>query len=245
MRAHLLRLALGSVLAPGVAAQEVEKLLLSEEIRAALERDGAEAAERRFDEIYPSQKDRYEIDVKGLAELATEYLQAGDQVTAQAILNMTGTITRNMIATHQAAMPAGANPPRPDPGRQRDAPGPEPPMPVRDRGPSRDDLQRFHGLYGVSEPPGARRDLFVTESCDGYLVVGATWGDAANWWMRSVSDHEFAMTDAFRSLRIEFEIGPDGTARSVHHDLEGLPTPLPRVGPLPEGWEACIPREDD
>jgi hypothetical protein len=218
MRAHLLRLALGSVLAPGVAAQEAE--------------------------IYPSRKDRYEIDVKGLAELATTYLQAGDQVTAQAILNMTGTITRDMIAAHQGAMPDETNAPRPDPGRQRDEPEPEPPLPVRDRGPSRDDLHRFHGRYGVSEPPGARRDLFVTESCDGYMVVGATWGDAANWWMRSVSDQEFAMKDSFRSLRIVFEIGADGIARSMHHDLEGLPTPLPRVGALPEGWEGCIPRED-
>jgi hypothetical protein len=98
IRVGFLRLALGAVLAPGVAAQEPEKPLLSEEIRGALERDGAKAAQRRFDEIYPAQKDRYEIDVKGLAELAAECSASGDQVAAHLICRMTSVITRRRHA---------------------------------------------------------------------------------------------------------------------------------------------------
>lgn len=230
---------------PAVAAgqEATRKPLLSEEIRAVLERDGAEAAQRRFDEIFPAHKDDYEVDVKGFVELANEYIQAGDASTAQTIMQMSTAIAHDMIAGASTQMPAAPNPPQPDPP-QHDRHQP-PPAAAHgpDRGPARDDLGRFSGVYGAAEQEGSRRDLFVTESCDGHLVVGAMWGDAANWWMTAVSDHAFEMSDSFRSLRVEFEIGPDGKARSMSHDLDGLPTPLPRAGPLPQGWEGCVQRE--
>jgi len=44
------------------------------------------------------------------------------------------------------------------------------------------------------------------------------------------------------SLRLEFELGPDGTAEAMIHDMDGMPSPLTRMGPLPEGWGECLQR---
>jgi hypothetical protein len=109
-----------------------------------------------------------------------------------------------------------------------------------DFGPARKDLERFHGVYGDPEQPDSLRKLFVTQSCGGYLVAGAMWGDAQNWWMKSVSDNTFEMSSDFMSLRLEFKLGPDGKARAMAHDLEGMASPLERSGELPEGWEECL-----
>lgn len=112
--------------------------------------------------------------------------------------------------------------------------------PVRDGPPPRTDLARFAGVYGDPNQTDLRRRLFVTESCNGRLVVGGMSGDASNWWMTSVGDTEFEMSDQFRSLSLVFSVGPDGNATGMHHDLEALPNPLTRLGPLPEGWGACV-----
>jgi hypothetical protein len=110
--------------------------------------------------------------------------------------------------------------------------------------PPRDDLQRFSGLYGVAgETDGSGRNLFVTQSCNGQMVAGATFGDASNWWMTPVSDAEFEMSSDFISVELVFEMGPDGNARALHHNLDWMPTPLTRIGPLPEGWADCVQDE--
>jgi hypothetical protein len=114
------------------------------------------------------------------------------------------------------------------------------PSPVRDDPPGRTDLERFIGVYGDPNQSDERRRLFVTESCDGRMVVGAMWGDASNWWMTSVGDTEFEMSDQFRSLSLLFAVGADGNATAMHHDLDNLPNPLTKVGPLPEGYGDCV-----
>ncbi len=59
--------------------------------------------------------------------------------------------------------------------------------------------------------------------------------------MKSVSDSVFEYSDEWASIRMEFRMGPDGTAGAMIHDVDGMPSPLPRLGPLPEGWEGCVP----
>jgi hypothetical protein len=61
--------------------------------------------------------------------------------------------------------------------------------------------------------------------------------------MRSVADDVFEMSDASMSIRLRFELGPDGSAQSMNHNLDSLPTPLRLVGPLPQGWEGCVQHE--
>jgi len=73
-------------------------------------------------------------------------------------------------------------------------------------------------------------------------VAGATWGDAQHWRMKPVSDNIFEMSGDFMSLRREFQLGPDGKAQAMTHDLEGMASPLERSGELPEGWEECLER---
>jgi hypothetical protein len=247
MRVTLSFFALALVCPVSVVGQQTGKPLLSEEIRSALKRAGPEAAQLRFDEIFPDEKDQYEVDVNGLTVMATEYMKSGDQATAMVLLNMTATITRAMIATGTPYLPAATNPLPANRGAQaattppKAAPSPDP---APDRGPAREDLERFRGLYGMVRQDGQRRDLFVTTSCDGYLIVGPMWADVSNWWMKSVGDATFDMSDSFTSLHIEFQLGADGSATGVSHDVEGLPSPLPRVGPLPDGWGGCVQREE-
>ncbi len=251
MRPRAARLRRGVALLPlwllcCVAAPDragAQKPLLSEEIHKLLEREGAAAAQRRFDELYPGHKDRFDLDLKGFAALAMQYSKAGDQAKAQLILGMSSAITRDMITAFADSMPTAPKPSTPDPAAQPAAKQSRTREPDPDLGPARKDLDRFRGLYGVPGKNGSRRDLFVTVSCDGYLVVGAMWGDTSNWWMKSVSEYSFEMSDSFMSLHLQFVPGPGGTPSALKHDLQGLPSPLPRVGPLPDGWEACVFRE--
>lgn len=226
-------------------AQDSELPRLSEEIQRVLDQDGPEAAKQRFDEIFPAQKDKYEIDTQALVQIGSEYMNAGNYESGQAIMSMVAVITRDMIANSE--LPTGATESaraaqerseREESRTTRSA------ARVPDRGPAREDLARFRGVYGDPEQPESRRKLFVTESCDGYLVAGAMWGDAQNWWMRSVSEDVFEMSSDFMSLRLEFELGPDGTVQAMKHDLEGMPSPLEKQGPLPEGWGECLQRRE-
>ncbi|MGH9320223.1 MAG: hypothetical protein ACRD3V_10100, partial [Vicinamibacteria bacterium] len=111
-----------------------------------------------------------------------------------------------------------------------------------DRGEPRDDLARFHGLYGdPSDAGSAARRLWVSDAC-GYLTIGATWGDAAPWVMRSVSDKAFIASSIYPGVEpfeAEFRMAADGTAEALTHN-GNLPigNPLLRVGDLPEGWGA-------
>lgn len=112
---------------------------------------------------------------------------------------------------------------------------PPPPEP-HPLGTPRDDLDRFLGLYGDPDRADEHRTLWVAKSCDGYLVAGPSWGDASPWWM-SMSDTVFEATVfGGEKLRFEFPAQP----QTVVHQLDYLPNPLPRVGPLPDGWQQCI-----
>jgi len=111
---------------------------------------------------------------------------------------------------------------------------------VERQGQPRDDLEQFKGVYGNPDEPESPRQLWVNISCDGYLVTGAMWGDAAPWWMRSESETVFTMEDSFNNVRLEFT--PGGDDLEMIHNLDFMENPLKRVGPLPEDWNSCMER---
>ena len=91
--------------------------------------------------------------------------------------------------------------------------------------------------YGTHLP-----SLGASEACDGYLVIGALWGDVAPWWMRSESDKVFTYSDSFNNLRMEFVTDNTGKAIKMIHNLKFMKTPLENVGPLPDKLKPCIER---
>ncbi len=107
---------------------------------------------------------------------------------------------------------------------------------------ARDDLMRFTGLYADPNEENELRKLWVMVSCDGYLVAGALWGDVAPWWMTSESENVFTYEDSFIQLRLEFETDENGKTVRMHHDLQGMKSPLVWSGPLPEDWDPCLER---
>ena len=226
--------------APNVRAQDDSKPLLSEEIRSALEADGPEAAQHRFDEIFPDQADRYEMDMQGLGELAAELIQANDMESVQALYGMIATLSQAQMAEHMpemaaaaAAEQAGREAAGPVQAEQPVAPGP---------GPARDDVERFAGGYGEPDKQGAAiaRNLFVGFTCDGYLLMGASWGGASPWHLTSVGETTFEHSGPYRSFTIEFEVDESGKPIAMIHDIDdlGLPSRLESVeGP----WEPeCV-----
>ncbi|NBB92826.1 MAG: hypothetical protein GVY32_06645 [Gammaproteobacteria bacterium] len=116
-------------------------------------------------------------------------------------------------------------------------------------GQPRDDLERFHGVYGSDDRPG--RDFFVTRARNqaiegreippGYLMVGAMWGDVAPWYMKSVGDLRFEQqwtNPGAEPLVVEFVTGRDGQARGMRFVGGFLADrgEVERQGDLPEGW---------
>jgi hypothetical protein len=222
--------------ASGARAQEnAQKRPLSEKLRLIIDEDGVEAAQQWFEGVYPEQKDEYEVDFEGFATLGREYMEAGDYESGAMVMSV-------MVVAGQDAMPAAAM----IPPAAASASGLEPvaeasvtAVPIEPSR-ARTDLERFYGLYGEPEQEDPVRGLIVTELCGGFLYVTTTWGDSSPWLMTSLSDTGFEYADSWISFQVEFQPGA-GSAESVVHDLDFLPNPLPRLGPLPEGWEECVP----
>ncbi|MGA7305845.1 MAG: hypothetical protein WBW88_13280 [Rhodothermales bacterium] len=239
-RATILIIWVGMIGPVMVRAQDAaEKPKLSEEIERVLSEEGPEAAKARFDEIFPAMQDEYVVDANAFATLGTQYMQNGDVETGMLFIQMVGTITAEAIKSAQDAFDAsGMAPPEVEETMgETEEPVSSPPS---DRGPARTDLTRFAGFYGTPEQAEENRMLFVTESCDGYLVVGAVWGDAENWWMRSEGDNAFSYSSQYTNIHMEFDVDDNGNAKAMIHDLDFMPSPLPKHQPLPEEWRACV-----
>jgi len=116
-------------------------------------------------------------------------------------------------------------------------------------GEPRDDLDRFYGVDGDPNDENGR-DFFVAPAQrpeyaenqlpQGYLMVGAMWGDVAPWYMMSVSDTRFEqqwVNPGGEAIIVEFELGPEDNAVAIVFetvfDDRGR---LERLGDLPEGW---------
>ena len=231
-----------------VPATAQDRSLLSAEIRTVLEEEGSDAANQRFDELYPAQQDQYEPDVTGLYEVAAGYMQAGDMETAQVLLEMAATVasgasaafTESMYGDMAALQAEAASTAATE---QEAESATSEPTSAWDPGPSRTDLDRFGGLYSDPAAPDERKSFWAAVGCDGRLVTGATWGDASPWWMTSVSDRVFEYEDSWTKIRMEFEAGSGGSASGMTHDRPDiLPSSLTRIGPLPSEWggDPCI-----
>jgi hypothetical protein len=252
LRASVAALAVAIVLFQSTAstgmAQDQRKPLLSEEIRRVLEADGPEAAQRRFDEIFPDQADRFEIDMPAMGQLAADRGQAGDMESLQVIYEMIATLTPAQMAEHApevaAAVAAQEEADREAAERAAAERAAREEAATAGLGPARDDLERFAGDYGEPDKqgPGAR-NLFVGWTCDGYLLMGASWGDAAPWQLESVGETKFKHAGPYRSFAAEFELDESGKPIALIHDMDdlGLPSRLESVEPP---WEPeCLPVE--
>lgn len=217
-------------------AQEESKPLLSEEIRRVLEADGPGAAQRRFDEIFPDEADRYQIDMQAFGKLASGRMQAGDLESAQVLYGMLSTLGQAQAAELMPEVAAAAAAQK-EADREAAEASPTPQGPPPELGPARDDLERFAGDYGEPDKqgPGAR-NLYVGWTCDGYLFMGASWGDAVPWALKSVGETKFEHSGPYRSFTVEFEVDESGQPIALTHDMEDLELPS-RLESVPPPWE--------
>jgi len=244
----LLLVAAAVLVAVPAATQEQRKPLLSEEIRDTLREDGVEAAQRRFDEIFPAQADRYEIDLPGMMGLLGT-LMGEDPEAGQAVMAMVTTLTQAQMQQHMPEAVAAAEARQRDRDRAaaaREGARAESLQSIEERlGPDREDVARFAGYYGEPDKQDrpVPRNIFVVQTCDGRLVTGASWGDASPWHLKTTGDITFTFADQFRSFTMEFEVDDEGKPRALRHDIEdlGLPPTLAYVGALEDA--RCFPVE--
>ena len=231
------------------AAQD--KPLLSETIRKAIDTKGIEAAKKQFAAMDQSQRDKYNIDMQGISELTNTYVQASNMEAAGAVSEISAPFLQDMISKSLNQYSPGLSEKIAEQQRtekeqqakeQKEQERSQQENIVKYEGEPRKDLERFTGLYGDPEGSDPNHKLWVTVSCDGYLVSGAMWGDVAPWWMKSTGDKVFTYQDSFSKLKMEFETDGSGKAVKMKHDLEYLKSPLERVGPLPDDFEPCMER---
>ena len=117
-----------------------------------------------------------------------------------------------------------------------------------DYGEAREDLERFYGLYALPDNPD--RKLFVAPASsgnpdrpipEGYMMIGAMWGDAANWYMRSVSDTGFeqrGVPEGYQPVVVDFMLDGSGQAEAMSMQSSFMAYDrMERTGDLPEGWD--------
>lgn len=227
-----------------------DKPNLSEAIQEVIENQGVEAAKEYFDEMDPSDREQYHVDMEGISELTNAYLEDGNMEALTAISEISAPFMQDMVAqsmeqygSEMEGMAKQQEAEREQEARQREeerARGRQQSV-IERQGQPRDDLERFKGVYGNPDNSESKRQLWVNVSCDGYLVSGAMWGDASPWWLQSESETVFTLEDSFSSIRMEFGTGAGGNLE-MNHNLEFMENPLQRVGPLPDEWDSCIER---
>lgn len=113
-------------------------------------------------------------------------------------------------------------------------------------GPPVDDISRYVGLY--SDDMG--RDWFVAEARPpvgsdafvppGHLMIGATFGDVAPWYMTTVAKDVFlrpGWNEYNPDITVTFEFGVDGRATLLEYTYGNeAPQTWSRSGDLPDGW---------
>ena len=229
-----------------------EKPSLSAEIGSVIEAEGTDAAKQRFAEIYPADKADYEVDIQGMMALGQSYMQAGDMERGMAVMEMMSVISQDMASAamgtynprmaemQQQAIEADRAAEEQAAREKEEEQRIQQQTEAQARGQARDDLYRFTGIYGDPADRDRLRTLFVTVSCDGYLVTGPMWADVGPWWMRSAADSVFTYADAWTHLSMEFTGSGENTR--LAHDVEGLANPAERLGPLPADWPGCQER---
>ena len=226
------------------------KVLLSEAIQDELTAKGIESAKKYFAEQFESNKNSYEVDMDGISELSGKFANADKIELSGAVMeiampfieySMSNQMSQspNEDARKLAGMQEAEKNKQSNSGNTISKKDNEV---ASNQGKPRDDLERFTGLYGDPADKEKNRKLWVMVSCDNYLVVGALWGGAAPWWMKSESDKVFTYSDSFTSIEIEFVTDANGKAVKMNHDLSYLKNPLERLEPIPADWEPCVER---
>jgi hypothetical protein len=227
-----------------------DKMLLSEAIQKELNAKGIESAKKYFAGQFETNKNSYEVDMDGISELSGKYANAGKIELSGAVMEIASSFMQDAMSFQMSQSPNEdarklAEMQQAEKNKQSNS---ENVISKKDnevasnQDKPRDDLERFTGLYGDPSDKDKNRKLWVMISCDNYLVVGALWGGAAPWWMKSESDKEFTYADSFTSLKIEFVTDANGKAIKMNHDLSYLKNPLDRLEPIPEDWEPCVER---
>ena len=52
----------------------------------------------------------------------------------------------------------------------------------------------------------------------------------------------FTYKDSWNNIRMQFETDIKGKGLSMIHDLDYMPNPLERLGPVPDDWGPCVKR---
>lgn len=230
-----------------------EQLSLVAELKQAILAGGAEGVKQKFKELYPAQQAKYHYDPNEIMGLINQQTATGNMEVVTELAEINAILTQAMIkdqmkaaqpqinaliAEHEAAIIAAEKKQQANIDKQE--------QPIQSKakpttqGTMRNDLDRFVGLYGDQSGENQHRRLWVSQTCEGQLVIGATWGDAAPWWMQSVNDNHFDFINQFFSLSVEFKLGKDNRAIEMAHNLNNLTTPMKRVGPLTADYPKCI-----
>lgn len=232
-------------------ANAQDQPVIAPEIGQLIAEEGIDAAKVRFKELAQSDSLNLNIEVQGMHTLLGAYMQAGNNEAAEAVGAMTAELTMSMLsggmgngmgmdmeAMQQAEMTARE---QEEKNREEERKQAQKQL-EQSRGKSRDDLNRFAGLYGELENDDMGKTIFVIVSCDGYLVAGPMWADVGSWWMRSAASSVFTYSDSWTSFSMEFkQDGQNGTYQ-IDHEIEGIGTPLEWKGQLPEDFGECVER---
>ncbi|NND72572.1 MAG: hypothetical protein HKN43_13430 [Rhodothermales bacterium] len=223
--------------------------LLSGEIKTKIDNDGIDAAKEFFDDIFPDKLGMYKFDNQAFGTLASDYMQAGNMDAGLAVSEMyTALLTvtiRDLIPPDVAKMLAEEEEKEKARKQQRAqeaalAKEAEKKDYEEMMGPTRDDLHRFVGQYGDPGNEDTTRRLWVSQTCEGRLVVGAMMGDAAPWYLTSAGDSKFTVDNDWQQLTVRFENNSSGKAIGIIHSLNFLPSELQRVDDLPPGRSDCM-----
>jgi len=219
-----------------------DKPLLSELMKTTIDQHGADAARAKFKQIYPKHKEDYLIDTPAMNQLMSDYAQAGNMEALQVLSEVVTVITQDLIAKHMTGQEETMKALMAEQKKQADAKEHKSKtQPVeKTKQIVRTDLDRFTGLYGDPDKADPYRQLWVAQSCDGRLVIGATWGDVAPWWTTSQSDKQFSYKDSFIQLSFEFNETAQKQSTRLKHDLQGMASPLQRIGPLTDEYPTCF-----
>jgi hypothetical protein len=238
------------VLVTAYPAYAQDQPMIAPEIGQLIAEDGIDAAWERFNEMANNDSLNMSIEMQGMNTLMSSYMQAGNQEAAQAVAEMNSRLTMSMLsdamegmgmdleAMQQAEMAANEQ----EKINRAQAQKLEQKKQAQTQGKSRDDLERFVGLYGETGKDDLGRTIFVIVSCDGYLVAGPMWADVGPWWMRSAADNVFTYADSFMNFSMEFKPGGPNGGYLVEHEIEGIGTPMEWKTELPDGYRECIER---
>jgi len=245
--------ALLAVYSASTGLARAQEPVIAPEIGQIISDKGVDAANARFAELLQSPSLDYALESQGLMALMTDYLQSGNQEAASAVSEMYAQLMQQMMSGATSAYPPGMAEAMQEAQQAEEEQAAQDKAAVeaeqqvqqqllaQDRGESRDDLDRFKGLYTDPANGDVSRAIFVTVSCDGFLVTGPMWADVGPWWLRSAADKVFTYADSFNSFSMEFA-GDGGRGTRMTHDIKGVASPLENTAPLPSEWEECMER---